>query len=666
MKVLIDFESRSEAPLTGPKSVGAAKYAEHPSTEILCMGYKVSGGEPEMWFPDTPFPIVLTEAVRAGATFEGHGAGFEKAIWWNLLALTGIAPYPLNWSDTMAVCAYRSLPQGLDDVGDAIDLPIRKDKRGKYLIQRLCKRHKPSKKWPTGWVEVSPSWANAKTDDEAAALYQELYDYCRTDICSEDVLGDVLGELPEPEAFLWGLDQKINERGIRVDTELVNAAIYLAGEIKAKLTKELAAVTAGAVTSHNQTAKMLAWCNRLGAMIPNLQADTVAEWIIKETPHKTYSSISRVLEIRQTLAKSSVAKYQKIKDTTCADGRVHGTLNYHGAGRTGRWAGRGPQPQNLKRPTIPITDDVIAAIKARDLSKLASYGPPMEVLASAVRGAFIAKPGHDLIASDFTSIEARVTAWLAGEAWKLDMFRAGKDVYCEAAATIFGRPITKADDPAERQVGKICELAFGYGGGLGAWRNFDDSDKHSDEEVEGYKRAWRKKHPGVVRLWHGLNDAAAKTVLTGKPHECRGIRYEAVIDRAGRWLACVLPTGRRSWYYDPRVKVEDSPYGLKYELSYMGKNNKGAGKWDTVRTWGGMLTENVVQAISRDLLAEAIIRVECVGYKIVLHAHDEIVAEVLKRFGSQEELDALMSIVPAWTPGLPIDAEGWRGPRYRK
>ena len=677
MKCLIDFETRSEAPLTGIKGVGAAKYAEHPSTAILCLGYQIDGGERKLWLPGAPFPAELIAAVEAGATFEAHGAGFEKVIWNNLLTMRNIAPYPQHWKDTMAVCAYRGLPQGLDDVGNAINLPVQKDKRGKHLINRLCRRHKPSKTWPTGWVEVrlegppdetpAEERQREKSNIEAAALYQELYDYCLTDLCTEDVLGDVLGDLPEPEQFLWLLDQAINERGIQIDMEFVEAAIFLAGEIKKELTAELVELTGGEVQTHNQVAEIIKWLHDRGSPIPNLQADTVAEWMVAEADPDDY--VYHILSIRQALAKSSVAKYQKIKVTTCRDGRVKGTLNYHGAGRTGRWAGRGCQPQNLKRGTVKMDmDNLVTLIKRRDLAALRGLcaADPMEALASAVRGAFVPKEGHDFIVSDFSAIEARVTAWVAGELWKLQVFVQGKDVYCETASDIFGYPVNKDEHPDERQVGKTCELAFGYGGGIRAFRNFDDSDRHTDEAVEEYKRAWRRKHPMIVKLWYGLERAAGRTVADGKPHEYRGIRYELSEDRAGAWLACVLPTGRRLWYYDPRVKVEDGPYGLKYEVSYMGRNNKGSGKWDLVRTWGGMLTENVVQAISRDLLAEAMIRVEAAGYRIVLHAHDEIVSEIMKRFGSQEEFDALVSVVPAWAKSLPIDAKGWRGERYHK
>ena len=656
MKVLCDFETRSEAILTGPKSVGAWKYAEHPSTKILCMSWRIDDGPIELWTPDQPFPKAVKKAVWAGATFEAHGAQFEKAIWWFKLCEIGV-PYPSNWECTLAVCAYRALPQALDKAGDVLNLPVQKDKRGKYLIQRLCKRHKPSKKWPTGWVDPSVKGITDKAREEAEALYQELYEYCKTDNEAEGVLSSRLGGLPVQEQLIWTLDQAINERGVRIDLPAVAAARRLAEMITAEMTAELVDITNGRIKTVEQTAKIVEWCHENSAMIPNMQADTITEWLqpssqwINFPPH-----VRRVLEIRQEISKSSIKKLDAMERWVMSDGHVRGMYQYH-ASLTGRFAGRGPQPQNMPRPEFESEgmEYLMDIIKN-----------PMIGLSDALRGMFIADEGKTFQTSDFGAIEARIGAWMAGEEWKLQAFEAGEQIYCKTAKMIFGYPVDKYKNPKEYTVGKICELAFGYQGALGAWRGFDNSDRFSDDEVFDFCRMWRKKHPGHVDLWAGLERAAGRAVTTGNAHSYGNVTYEPIEDAAGKWLKAIMPNGSIMWYLNPGVEMEDTRSGVRYHISYDGRDNKRGGSWNRVSTYGGKLMENADQKIARELLVDAMIRVEYASYPIVMTAHDEIVAEVPKDFGSQEELNALMSIVPEWAPGLPLVAEGWRGDRYHK
>lgn len=659
MIVKLDFETKSEAKLKGKESVGAHKYAEHPSTRIISLSYQIDRDRARLWLPCWPFPKTLRDAVAAGATFKAHKADFEKVIWRVVLPRHGVrVPCPTEWRCTLAACAYRALPQALDKVGAVLDLPIQKSKRGEYLINRLCKRHKPSKKWPTGWV----------TDPH---LYREMYKYNLTDVEAEDALDGAIGELPEREQMLWTLNQAINERGIQVDLEAVDAAKEIVEKMTGELTLELKDVTSGAVETHNQVAAMVNWCAAQKYAIPDLTADTI-ENLLENAPgeHPMPPQVRRVLEIRQGLAKSSTAKLDKIKACVLEDGRVRGITQYHGA-LTGRDAGRDVNLLNMPRPANEDIDmeDLIYLVKLRDTRalRLGYGGDPMQAISDSIRGMFISGPGRDFQVSDFGAIEARITAWLAGEEWKLKLFEAGGDPYCAFASTAVGYEVTKATHPKDRQnVGKPGELAFGYQGGVKAWRRFDRSDRYTDAEVDAFKVAWRKKHPGVVNLWYGLERAAGRAVLTGKPQQYANIVYDPVVDNAGWWLTCILPNGKRLWYYKPEVDPEDTPYGVRYNTTWWGRRSQQGGSWGKVYGYGGHFLENVSQAITRELLCDAMIRMEYAGYPILLTPYDEAVTEPLEGHGSQAEFDAIMAAGSSWAPGLPITAAGWRGKRLHK
>lgn len=692
MIVELDFETRSEAQLVGPKGIGAWKYAEHPSTRILSLAYQIDSGPVRLWIPGWKFPQALRDAVAAGATFRAHNAQFEKAVWWHVLprhfavkrrfkAVSGPAreyvmwlaenapAYPVRWKCTLAACAYRALPQGLDAVGDVLNLPVQKDKRGKYLIQRLSKRHKPSKKWPDGWVQAEG--VKLKEAREAKGLLREMYHYNIVDVETEGALDRTIGELPEREQMLWELNQAINERGVQVDLAAVDAAMEVADKVTTELTAELKDITGGHVETHGQTVKIGAWCHEQGFSIPDMQADTITDWLSDgfflagELP----AHFRRVLEIRQTLAKSSIKKLDKIKGCVMEDGRIRGMSQYHGAG-TGRDAGRLVQLYNMPRPDNEDInmDDLVSLIKRKDtdLIRKGYGGDPMQALSDAIRGMFVAAPGNVLQVSDFSAIEACLTAWVAGEEWKLKAFERGERIYSKTAEMIFGYTVTKKTHPKEDGVGKVCELAFGYQGGVGAWRNFDKSNRYSDEEIHSFKDTWRAKHPGVVALWHGLERAAGAAIYTGQAQRYANVVYEPVVDSAGWWLSCILPDGKRLWYFRPQVELVDTRWGPKYDIQYEGRNNKKGGKWGAVRTYGGMLTENVIQAMSRQLLVDAMVRIEYAGYPIILTVYDEIVSEPMKRFGSQEHYDGIMREPQAWAPGLPLNVAGWRGSRYHK
>ena len=305
------------------------------------------------------------------------------------------------------------------------------------------------------------------------------------------------------------------------------------------------------------------------------------------------------------------------------------------------------------------------------------FGDVITAIVTSLRGMFVAAENHEYMIADFSAIEAVVLAWLAEEKWKVEAFNVinsgqkyngSDDIYCATASKIFQKTVTKKEDKSERQVGKTCELAFGYQGGVGAWRNFDSSDTYTDEQVDSFKNQWRDQHPEIVRLWRGINDAAINAVKNhGKVYSYKSIAYQTVVDNAGLWLTCILPNGRRLWYYDPKVTWQETPWGKKPSLQYQGRDNKKSGVWGIVRAYGGLLVENIVQAISRDLMVQSIIRVEKAGYPVLLTVHDEIIAEVLKGYGSQEEFEHIMANpVPVWAQGCPVGVDGYTAIRYRK
>lgn len=662
-RVICDFETRSRKKLGKKDSVGAWRYAEDESTSILCLGYAIGEEPAKLWTPDQPFPQELVDHVNDGSLFEAHNVQFERAVWWYQLTLKLGIPSPQLWHDTMAVCAYRGLPLGLDEVGDVLELPVRKDKRGKHLISRLCQPVKPSKKWPDGWVN----------DPE---LFQELFDYCLQDVEAERVLSHVIGYLPESEYWIWRHYEEINARGLQIDVEAVDAARWIVTEVKRRLSAELVEITDGLVETGDKLPAIHAFLLKHDVRLPDLTKDTIIDALAN---YDMPDVCKRVLKLRQQLS-SSTSKLEAFARCVMKDGRARGTQQYHGTA-PGRTAGRLFQPTNMARwesKTLSM-DGLIELIKSRDIEKLAEvHGDPLRGVADAQRGYIIAAPGKEFLVTDFSAIQAVATAWLAGEQWKLDAFAAiqrgekykgADDIYCYTASKILKRPVTKKEDPDGRQVGKKGELAFSFEGGLGAWRGFEEPGEYiyPDEEVHLFKNAWRAEHPATKRLWRELKTACAKAILNhGQVWQYKHIAFQTVDDATGRCLNMILPSSRRIWYFAPNVEVENTRYGIDYSITCEGRNNKKGGRWDVVYLYGGLLTENAAMGIERDLLSPAMQRMEGGGYPIVLTVYDEAVAEVPVGFGSQEEFDEFMRETPPWAAGMPIATAGWRGPRYRK
>jgi DNA polymerase len=692
-RVTVDFETRSELNL---KDVGAWAYAQHPSTCILCLSYKPKGEPVRLWKPGQPIPADLLRYIEQDRTFEAHNAQFERAIWIIILFRQFGVPVPKKWCDSLATCAYKSIPLKLEKAGDVLELPIQKNKRGGYLLGRLSKPRKYLKadKAAMKALEIpEEDWPVIYNNDPE--LLEELYSYCMQDSETEECLSETLGDLTNEEYRVWLLDQKINQRGVAVDVEATKAAVGIYELLVNKMTQELRDVTDNKVQTAGQLDAITLWLSEHGWDMTNMQADTIKDNIKRVADlisegHADLKPVLRVLQLRKELAYTSPKKYYKILECLCNDDRLRGLLQYHGAG-TGRWSGRLFQPQNLPRGSLgdycdmldmgpgPCMELLISTIKlggqaALDALEL-TFGDPMDALITALRGMLCAAPGKVFRVADFSAIEAVVNAWLAGEDWKVKAFeeinqgkgyKGSDDIYCATASKIFQRTITKKHDKKERGVGKVCELAFGYQGGVGAWRNFDDSDTYSDLEVDNFKKEWRANHPAIRNQWFGFEKAAIKAVNTGKRQQYGMVFFDTETDDAGKWFTITLPNSRKLWYYNPAV-VEVTKFGeLQDELQYEGRDNKRGGAWGIVHAYGGLICENIVQAIARDLMVESMFLVDAHGYCIVLTVHDEIVSEDDEDFGSQTEFENLMSTIPSWASGCPVGVDGWAGIRYRK
>jgi DNA polymerase len=472
--------------------------------------------------------------------------------------------------------------------------------------------------------------------------------------------------LPASEQAIWQLSNKINDRGFCVDRGLAEAARRIAEQVAPEIDQEIAEITGGEVTSINQVARLTAWLPDHGCDLQKLDKKAIQRQLEK-ADDKLPAPVRRVLELRLGGAQAAVKKINALLARAGEGDRIRGAFRYHGAA-TGRWVGEGVQPQNLKRPVVDDLDAAMAAVSTGDYQHVRSLYPrPLAVVGDCSRAMLCANPGQALIGADFSSIESRVLAWVAGEEWKLDSYRrfdatgdARDEPYCITACRIFTKPNgTFTKDSPERSVGKIADLACGFSGGLKAWRKFDP-DGFTDDEVKTFVRGWRHAHPEIKRLWGRLDRAAWTAVQQrGRIVRCGVVRFTCV----GTFLHLILPSGRKLSYPQPRI------IGDEHEQHVLFSDNA-AGQFVDCRhglgAYGGLWTENVVSGIARDLLADAMLRIEAAGYPIVLHVHDEIVAEVPEGFGSTDEFTHLMTRKPVWALDLPIAARAWIGKRYTK
>ena len=638
------------------KSSGIWRYAEHPSTSVLCMAYRIDDGEVKLWVPGETRPPELIAAIEAGKTVKAFNVSFEKAIWRNILIREfGFPDIPnMQWSCVAAKCAAQALPRKLEDVAKALSLSQLKDEEGKRIMMKMSKPRKETKGNKALWHETNKD-------------FQTLFSYCRQDVEVESLLDREVRDLSPQEFKLWQLDQKINERGIMVDMPLVEAALKISGEYVSRLTAELPKLTNGEVESGGEIDRIMFWLNSNGVPMTDLTKDSVEE-LLKSNNLK--SNVRRVLEIRQELGKTSVKKYAAIKNAVCSDGRLRNLLLYHGAS-TGRWTGMTVQPQNFPRNTIENTEEAIKVLKTGRLDAFQNHFPRvLDTLSSLLRSVFIASPGYTMHGGDYSAIEARVIFWLAGEEQGLRVFERGDDIYVDLAKVIYpGSEI----DKAKRDLGKRGILGCGFGMGHKKFKDTCETFGQIIEQelAERVVQTYRQKYYPVVKFWYAQEAAAIEAVQTGRIVKCGKITWGV----HGRFLYARLPSGRCLAYFDPRIAVGETPWGeKKSQLSYMAINSV-TRKWERERTYGGKIAENLTQAVARDIMAHAMVNAERRGYQILMSIHDELLSEfpdnakdyrVHLYDDEPSPFQKIMTTKPEWAEGLPVNAETWDGPRYEK
>lgn len=659
MRLSIDFETRSKCILVGKTGRGLYAYAEDPTTDVFCCAVKRDDEKPAVWIgpsfrhwlkgkdhgleeiTDSEFLHLIEKADEIHA----FNAQFERVIYKEVLQKRfGFPELPFEiWRCTAAKAAYFSLPRSLGNACEAIDLSQQKDKAGGKIMMKMTNPNKRTGKW------------HEDPDD-----FISLLQYCVQDVEAEYELDQALPEIPKEEIRMYHLDQKINDRGIYVDLEAVNNLIWKVEEKERRLMLQIQELTRGRITSTRQIDATKQWLSEQGVELDNLQRETVKDALAKgEVPFV----VEQLLNTRQALAKASVAKLNTMKRWACKDSRIRGTLHFYGA-NTGRWAGRGIQPQNYPRDSFK-EEDILNVLELGVTEVDAKYECTMQAASKCLRGMLCAAPGKQLVCADFSAIEARVLAWLAGEEKALKAFREGLDLYVVTASSIYRRPY-EAITKEQRLIGKVAVLALGYQGWLGAFESMAGvyGVKIPEEQATDIIQKWRAANNKIVEFWYGVQEAALQAVKTEKVFSYGRIKYGI----RGRFLHCRLPSGRLLSYCDPGTEVIKTKYGVEKEVvTFMG--------WDAVQnrwckqyTYGGKLTENIVQAAARDLLRDALFRAETAGFNTVLHVHDEILTEEKasdpgRDFGT---LESVMAEVPKWAEGCPIGAEGWEGQRYRK
>lgn len=643
----IDIETYSPVDLL--KS-GVYPYVEHPDFEILLFAYAfddepvivvdLAQGEklPEEVFAALEDPAILKTA---------HNAAFERTC---IDRHFGLWLDVVQWECTMVKSAMLGLPLSLAAVAKVLGIAEQKMVAGKALIKYFSVPCKPTK------VNGGRTRNLPHHDIDKWNLFKE---YCGQDVSTERGIRNKLKffQIPEFEKRLYCIDQDINDRGVQLDMTLVHSAIAMDAKVKDKLTVE--AVDLTGLDNPNSPTQLKDWLgDEIGQSVESLTKTSIPE--IMDAADS--DAVRRMLEIRQEMAKTSVKKYEAMDKAVCSDGRVRGLLQFYGANRTGRWAGRLVQVQNLPQNHLEDLDLAREVVRSGDLELVEMlFGNVPDTLSQLIRTAFVAKEGHTFLVADFSAIEARVIAWLADEKWRLDVFADGGDIYCASASQMFKVPVVKHGENGHlRQKGKIAELALGYQGGKGALETMGALRMGIEEsELQPIVDAWRGSNPAIVKLWYEVGDAAMKAVEEGP---CRAIRGLVTFEKANNILHVTLPSGRKLCYLRPRIG--ENRFGGK-SLVYEGMDQT-TKQWKKLETYGGKLVENIVQAIARDCLAVSMGRVVSSGFNIVIHIHDELVVEAPKENDDLDLLCKIMGQPISWAPGLPLKADGYVTDYYKK
>lgn len=646
-QLAIDIETYSSVDLT--KS-GVYAYSSAPDFRILLFAYAYDDEEVKIYDPHEEGipPSVFSALTDPDVIKTAFNAEFEITC---IARDFGIYLDPAQWRCTMIQAAELGLPQSLAQAAQVLGLPAQKDRRGKKCIDFFSKPCKPLKDAP-----LLENDLRHKPEDDPE-LWETFKEYCKQDVEVERAIRKRLEAFPiaESEQRLWVLDRHIAARGCRIDEQLAWNAVRFGERFTHEKTAELKRLTG--LENPNSVVQLKAWLTeRTGQTFDTLDKKTVRA-LLKETDDPL---AREVLRLRAEVAKTSTKKYGAMLQCTCPDGRTRGFLRFYGAARTGRWAGALVQVQNLPQNHLDDLSEARELVRDGDYELFElCYGSVQQVLSELIRTAFIASEGCRFIVSDFSAIEARVVAYLAGEKWRLEVFKNGGDIYCASASKMFGVPVVKHGVNGHlRQKGKIAELALGYGGSVGALKSMGALEMGlSEDELQPLVDSWRQSNPRIVQFWREVEGAALKAV-EGYPQRVGRFKFF----RKSGILFVQLPSGRCIVYVQPRV--EENRFG-RPSLTYMGLDQQ-TKAWTRLETFGGKLVENLVQAVARDCLAESMIRLEAWGYKIVFHVHDEVIIDAPAGFGSADEVAAIMGEPIEWAEGLPLKAEGYETEFYRK
>ena len=654
----IDVETFSDVDL---KKCGVYKYAESPDFEILLFGVSVDGGEVTVYdltSGDT-VPEEIIKALSDDSVIKwAYNASFERiclSVWLRRNYPQYFSSYsieedtvrnyldPSSWRCSLVWGAYMGLPLSLEGIGKVLKLENQKMAEGKALIRYFCVPCKPTK---------ANGGRTRNLPEHDPVKWSTFIAYNKRDVETEMAIQQKLSKFPVPD-FLWEeyhLDQEINDRGIQLDMVLVEQAIAIDERSREELSAKMQQLTA--LENPNSVQQMKEWLTKHGLEVDSLDKKAVKE-LLKTAPPE----LAEVLELRRQLAKSSVKKYQAMQNAVCADGRARGMFQFYGANRSGRWAGRLIQLQNLPQNHMAHLEDARSLVRSGDYALLSAlYDSVPEVLSELIRTAFVPRDGYKFIVSDFSAIEARVLSFLASESWRLKVFAENGDIYCASASAMFHVPVEKHGQNSHlRQKGKIAELALGYGGSVGALKSMGALEMGlAEEELQPLVDAWRTSNPNIVQLWWDVDNAVKTTVRQRLDTETHGIRFRY---RSGM-LFIILPSGRQLCYVKP--KMGTNKFGGE-SVTYEGVGS--TKKWERIESYGPKFTENVVQAISRDILMYAIRTLShCF---IVGHVHDELIIEC----GMDVSLDAIceqMGRTPPWIKGLNLRADGYETMFYKK
>ena len=649
----IDIETRSSVEI---RKAGLYRYAQSADFEVLLFAYQMDDAPVEIidLAQGEKIPEWIMEALQsAGVIKHAYNAAFE----WYCLNTAGYRT-PLNqWRCTMAHGLYCGYPGGLDAIGKAIGLPQDRQKlaTGKALIRYFCVPCRPTKS------NGNRTWNLPRHAPEKWQLFKE---YCKQDVTAENSILRRLDQYPVPaeEERLWQMDVKMNAFGVRVDKELTEGALYIDEVSREALMEEAMEITG--IDNPNSTAQLMKWLERNGTETDNLRKATVFDLLAGQPAE----NVKRMLEIRQQLGKTSVKKYEAIRNAKGADGRVRGLTQYYGANRTGRWAGRLVQMQNLPRNYLGTLDGARKIVNEKNYEGLGMiYGKVPDTLSQLIRTAFIPSDGNKFVVADFSAIEARVIAWLAGEQWVNEVFATHGKIYEATASQMFHVPVEKIKkgnpEYSLRQKGKVATLALGYQGGTSALIAMGALNMGlTEEELPDIVLRWRNANRRIVDLWYSIEQAALKVMQTAEPQAINGLIFALEGDMLyGQcFLTVRLPSGRKLFY--PKPFLQENQFGKMALHYYSTGSNK---KWGVESTYGGKMTENIVQAIARDCLAETLKRIEDKGLHVVFHVHDEVIIDAPEET-TVEEICGLMAEPIPWAPGLILKGAGFEGQYYMK